>query len=81
MEPKREKVARSLKLEPNLNDRIVALCAHLGVNVNAYVLNEIGKAVSRDEVAFLLVNNQKDTLKEMMDMFKNLSDEQDVPKL
>lgn len=61
MEAKKEKVARSLKLEPNLNDRIVALCAHLGVNVNAYVLNEIGKAVSRDEITFLLVDNQKDS--------------------
>ena len=76
MEVKREKVARSLKLEPNLNDRIVALCAHLGVNVNAYVLNEIGKAVSRDEVAYLLVNNQKDSLKEMMEVLSQIGEQE-----
>lgn len=66
MEAKKEKVARSLKLEAHLNDRLVALCAHLGVNPNAYLLNEVGKAVSRDELAFVVANNSKDSMNEMV---------------
>jgi len=66
MKPKKEKVARSLKLEANLNERLVALCAHLGVNPNAYLLNEVGKAVSRDELAFVVANNSKDSMNEMV---------------
>jgi predicted DNA-binding protein len=81
MEPKKDKVPRSLKLESDINDRLVAVCRHLGVNPNAYLINEIGKAISRDEVAFVVAKNQKDSIKEMMDMLKNLSDEQDIPKL
>lgn len=66
MEPKKPKVARSLKLEANLDARLVALCAHLGVNPNAYLLNEVGKAVSRDELAFVVANNSKDSMNEMV---------------
>lgn len=75
MEPKRDKVARSLKLEANLNDRLVALCAHLGVNPNAYLLNEVGKAVSRDELAFVVANNSKDGMDSMIDLMQNMLSE------
>ena len=73
MEPKRDKVARSLKLEANLNDRLVALCAHLGVNPNAYLLNEVGKAVSRDEIALVATNNSKDMLSSFMSAFEEIA--------
>jgi hypothetical protein len=73
MEPKRDKVARSLKLEANLNDRLVALCAHLGVNPNAYLLNEVGKAVSRDEIALVATNNSKDMLSSFMSAFEGIA--------
>lgn len=49
---KKPKVSRSLKIEHDMNERLIALCSHLGVNVNAYLLNEVGKCISRDEVAF-----------------------------
>lgn len=74
MEAKKEKVARSLKLEAHLNDRLVALCAHLGVNPNAYLLNEVGKAVSRDELAFVVANNSKDSMNEMIQFLQTMTD-------
>ena len=52
MDEKHPKVGRTVKLEHEMNNRLIALCEHLGVNPNAYLLNEIGKAVSRDEVAY-----------------------------
>lgn len=47
-----EKITRTIRLTPEVNQRLVDLCEHIGTNPNAYLISEIGKAVSRDEVAF-----------------------------
>ena len=63
------KVGRTVRLEPEMNERLIALCEHLGVNVNAYLVAEIGKAVSRDEVAYKAsqhTSNMADILGGMM---------------
>lgn len=70
--PKIERVARSLKLEANLDARLVALCSHLGVNPNAYLLNEVGKAVSRDEIALVATNNSKNSMDDMVSLLQGL---------
>mgnify|MGYP003660455058 CR=1 FL=1 len=72
MEPKKDKVSRSLKLESDINDRLVAVCRHLGVNPNAYLINEIGKAISRDEVAFVVANNSKNSMNDMVRLLQGL---------
>jgi hypothetical protein len=72
MEPKKDKVSRSLKLESDINDRLVAVCRHLGVNPNAYLINEIGKAISRDEVAFVVANNSKNSMNDMVGLLQGL---------
>lgn len=72
MELKKDKVSRSLKLEADINDRLVAVCKHLGVNPNAYLVNEIGKAISRDEVAFVLANNSKNSMNDMVSLLQGL---------
>lgn len=46
------KVGRSVRLTPEVNRRLLALCGHLGVTPNAYIVGEIGKAVARDELSF-----------------------------
>ena len=45
MTDERSKVGRTLRLEPDLNDRLISLCAHLGVNPNSYLLNKVGEAI------------------------------------
>lgn len=68
MEDKKPKIGRTVKLEHNLNERLIALCAHLGVNPNAYLLNKIGEAVSRDEVSYLAsthVNGQQAAIEKL----------------
>lgn len=47
-----KKKGRTIRLTPDVDARLLALCAHLGVNPNAYMLSEIGKSIARDEVSF-----------------------------
>jgi predicted DNA-binding protein len=72
MQTKRDKVSRSLKLEADINDRLIKLCEHLGVNPNAYLLNEVGKAISRDEITLVASNNTRDMVSGVMSMFGEL---------
>lgn len=60
-----KKYTRTIRLTTDVNDRLIALCEHLGTNPNSYLVNEIGKAISRDELAF---KAQKNT-NAMMDSF------------
>lgn len=46
------KIGRTVRLTPDVNERLLKLCGHLGVNPNAYMVSEIGKAVARDEVSY-----------------------------
>jgi hypothetical protein len=46
----------------------------LGVNPNAYLLNEVGKAISRDELAFVVANNSKNAMTDMMAFLASMSD-------
>jgi hypothetical protein len=65
-----EKRARSLKINSNVDDKLVALCERLGVTVNAYIVGEIGKSVNRDFLAFQVAQNQEDTLNKMLLAFE-----------
>ena len=68
------KVGRTVRLEPDMNERLVALCEHLGVNVNAYLVGEIGKAVSRDEVAYKASQHTSDMASLLGSMMSELRD-------
>lgn len=65
---KKKKVGRTINLESHMNDRLIELCAHLGVNPNAYLLNEIGKAISRDELSYKAAQQTQ----QMQDQFTSL---------
>lgn len=63
-----KKKGRTIRLTPEVDGRLVALCAHLGVNPNAYMLAEVGKAVARDEVSYaskMRMNSLMDGLEAM----------------
>jgi predicted DNA-binding protein len=72
-----DKFQRSIKLDVNLNDRLVSLCEHLGVNVNSYLLNEIGKAVARDEVSFRASQHTEDSKELLARLFQMLAESED----
>lgn len=63
-----KKKGRTIRLSPDVDSRLVSLCAHLGVNPNAYMLAEIGKAVARDEVSFA----SKQRMESVMDGLQEL---------
>lgn len=66
-----EKKARSISLDVTVEAKLVALCTHLGVNPHAYLLNEIGKCVTRDYLAFQVA---ADNQKSLNDLFAKLGD-------
>jgi len=57
-----EKITRTVRLTPEVDSRLQALAKHLGTNVNAYLISEIGKCVSRDELAFIAARNSTDMM-------------------
>lgn len=64
-----KKKGRTIRLTPDVDSRLVALCVHLGVNPNAYMLAEVGKAVARDEVSYaskMRMNSVMDGLEGLM---------------
>lgn len=64
MDAKGRKV-RTLKLAKNVDERLVALCEHLGTNPNAYLIHVIGKSVSRDEMTFKTQQKQETAYSEL----------------
>ena len=73
-----EKIGRTVRLESNVNERLIALCDHLGVNVNAYLVGEIGKAISRDEVSFRVADHSDQSKEMLNDFFAKVMNE--LPK-
>lgn len=63
IEEKEGRHARSVRLTTSVNDRLIALCDHLGVTPNSYLVGVIGKAVATDEMAFLAKSNSNDMVK------------------
>lgn len=68
-----DKITRTVRLTPEIDARLRALAEHLGTNVNAYLISEIGKAVSRDELAFLASKNNSNLYSQMLPMLEGLN--------
>ncbi|EKO3583999.1 hypothetical protein M3914_003556 [Vibrio metschnikovii] len=65
----RNKVSRSFRLEPHVDEKLLKLTQMLGVSIHAYIVTEIGKAINRDYLAFQLQDTQKDALDQMVKLF------------
>lgn len=64
----RSTVGRSIRLSTDVMTRLQAVCEHLGVTVGAYLTQEIGRAVARDEVS-LMAKQSKDNSLELLSRF------------
>ena len=62
-----KKKPRSLSLTPEVEDKLLKLCERLGVNPHAYLLNEVGKAVNRDYLAFQVAERQQNMFQDFFD--------------
>ena len=60
------KVSRAVRLSPAVDAKLVAVCDRLGVNIHAYLIAEIGKAVNRDYLQFEVAESQKDALRDFI---------------
>lgn len=64
----RTTVARTIRLSTDVMARLQAVCDHLGVTVGAYLTQEVGRAVARDEVS-LMAKQSKDNTLELVSRF------------
>ena len=64
----RSTIGRSIRLSTDVMTRLQAVCDHLGVTVGAYLTQEIGRAVARDEVS-LMAKQSKDNSLELLSRF------------
>lgn len=62
------KIGRTVRLSSDINQRLLDLCDHLGVNPNAYLVGEIGKAVARDELSFRAQKQNADLFRQLGQM-------------
>lgn len=60
------KVSRAVRLSPHVDEKLVAVCERLGVNINAYLIAEIGKAVNRDYLQFEVAESQKNAISDFI---------------
>lgn len=77
------KIGRTIRLTPEVNERLMALCEHLGVSVNAYMTTEIGKAIARDELTYHLrrqTNDMADLIQSMVISMADVQQEIDKAK-
>lgn len=58
----RSTVGRTIRLSTDVMTRLQAVCEHLGVTVGAYLTQEIGRAVARDEVSLMAKQSQVNSL-------------------
>lgn len=64
----RSTVGRTIRLSTDVMARLQAVCDHLGVTVGAYLTQEVGRAVARDEVS-LMAKQSKDNSLELLSRF------------
>lgn len=61
-----ETVSRSIRLNKDVYERMEAVCAHLGVNANAYLKHVIGLAVAKDFSQLNIQNQMVDVVQKQL---------------
>lgn len=69
-----DRVTITVRLTPNMNDRLEALCEHLGTNRNSYLVNAIGKAISKDEMSFMVQQNSTEMFSQLSTFINAIQD-------
>lgn len=70
-----DRVTITVRITPNMNERLENLCDHLGTNRNSYLVNAIGKAVSQDEMHFKIQSGSEDMFKQIQALMVGLEHE------
>lgn len=71
------KKSRALRLTSEIDDRLQAVCDHLGTNPNAYLVLAIGRAIAQDEIAMQAKKNNADLYGQLGSLFAGLVTETD----
>lgn len=57
-----KRIPRSIPLTPALDEKLRKLSEILGVSMNSYLVNEVGKAINRDYLAYSVAERQQEEL-------------------
>ncbi|EFN9442096.1 TPA: hypothetical protein ACSHBY_004905, partial [Escherichia coli] len=57
-----KRIPRSVHLTPELDEKLRKLSEILGVSMNSYLLNEVGKAINRDFLAYRVAESQQEVV-------------------
>jgi hypothetical protein len=71
---------RSMRLDPEVNRKLEAVCKALGTNANSYILNELGKAIIRDYQSIHVQETNDKTSEGLSLMFAAILDENEKLK-
>ncbi|CED58041.1 putative uncharacterized protein (plasmid) [Aliivibrio wodanis] len=63
-----DKRARNVKLNLDVDAKLVKLCEILGVTINAYMLDALGKAINRDYLQFQVAESQQQGMQGLFDL-------------
>lgn len=67
------RVGRTVRLTADVNDRLNALCEHIGTNPNSYLVNAIGKAIAQDEIALNVKKHQAEASQQLLDFLREMA--------
>ena len=67
-----DKHARTIRLTPEIHERLTSLCEHFGITANAYITQAIGKSIAQDEIAFNLKKNQQAMFESLPHIMKQM---------
>lgn len=70
MEVSEPRCPRSIRLTKNINNRLIAVCDHLGVTPTSYLIAAVGKSITLDEQVFITQKHSSD----MVDIASNIRD-------
>lgn len=75
IEEREGRVSRSIRVTTVVNDRLTAVCDHMGVTVSSYIIACVGRAVSEDEKNFNLSKTNESVqagMGSMIELMNNL---------
>lgn len=78
MEPKK---SRGLRLDADVNRKLEAVCKAHGTNANSYIINELGKSITRDYVAIGVQSGGDETFAALKSLMEALAVKVDENKL
>jgi len=61
---KKEKIARTIRLDPEVDERLQAVCKRLGVTMNSFLISAVGECIVKHEAQMRIESGVVDVMRE-----------------